>query len=38
MRDLEPHETREAPTTSSAALGVSWATDALEAVVDRAQG
>ena len=38
MRDLEPHETREALTAPSAALGVSWATDALTAVVERAQG
>lgn len=39
MRDLEPHETRQAALTApSAALGVSWATDALTTVVERAQG
>lgn len=38
MRDLEPHETREALTAPTAAMGVAWATDALELVVERAQG
>lgn len=38
LRDLEAHETREALTSPAAALGVTWATDALEAVVERAQG
>lgn len=36
MRDLEPHETRQALTAPSAVLGVSWATDALTKVVERA--
>ena len=38
LRDLEAHETREVLTSPAAALGVSWATDALESVVERAQG
>ncbi|MGB5952038.1 MAG: ATP-binding protein [Ornithinimicrobium sp.] len=38
MRDLEPHQTREALTAPTSKLGVSWATNALEAVVERAQG
>ncbi|WP_114907414.1 ATP-binding protein [Ornithinimicrobium murale] len=38
MRDLEPHETRQALTAPSAAMGVSWAMDALTTVVERAQG
>lgn len=38
MRDLAPHETREALTAPAAALGVSWAMDALSTVVERAQG
>ena len=38
MRDLEAHDARQALTAPTAALGVSWATDALETVVERAQG
>lgn len=38
MRDLEPHETREALTAPTSKLGVAWATDALATVVERAQG
>lgn len=38
MRDLAPPETREALTTPTTALGVTWTTDALETVVERAQG
>ncbi len=38
MRDLEPHETREALTAPTSKLGVAWATEAMETVVERAQG
>lgn len=38
LRDLDPPEAREALTTPATELGVSWSTQALQAVVERAQG
>lgn len=38
MQDLDPPQTREALTSPAADLGVTWATDAMESVVERAQG
>ncbi|MDO5628550.1 MAG: ATP-binding protein [Mobilicoccus sp.] len=38
LRDLEPHQAREALTVASSTLGVRWETSAIQAVVERAQG
>lgn len=38
MRDLEPHEVREALTQPAADLGVRWETPVLQDVVQRTQG
>ena len=38
MRDLDPPATRTALTSPATNLGVAWTTEAMEAVVERAQG